>query len=389
VVTKKRLISLVSLLCLLFVACSIYVVLNVHYLHNTGEMKYCGVAKFYNNKKVALIFRIDDLSLVYSNENNVRWFKDFIKLANSYGVKLVIATITRAPPRPYKLVNFNKKDITFVENISKYNEIASHTRWHLRAPRKIEDVVGSFVDIVYYVFKGKYKLFTYIYPFGSYDKLDILYEKIFGVPIGMVLKVKGVLPDPWYWTNSYWRILPITRKFNYNDVHDVNISSLVSQDLNKALNEHGVIIYFTHPTKLNWPNNTTMVKFFTRLFVVLVRHKKVIWFTTPRELYSYIVLGKKLRVNKVKHTDSFIEYRLYYLSKPKDAIIVPLTLVFKIPAGCYVKSIIYNNTTLLNGTSLVYDSSKIHCNVYYIKSRYLYINIMVSKPSYLKIIVSK
>jgi len=385
----RKSIKKILLLCLLLVIVYfIYFVLNTTHFnksHNIKGIEYCGVAKFYNNKKVALIFRIDDLSLVYQNENDVRWFKDFIKLANSYGIRLVIATITRAPPRPYELVSFDEKDVSFVKNISGYNEIASHTRWHLRAPRKIEDVVGSFVDLVYYVFKGRYRLFTYIYPFGSYDRLDIVYEKIFGVPIGMVLKVKGVLSDPWYWTDSYWRVLPITRKFNYNDVRNINVSNMANQDLNKALKEHGVIIYFTHPTKLNWPNNKTMIRFFTKLFRILEYHKNVIWFTTPRELYSYIELGKKLRVNKVKYADNFVEYRLYYVSEPGYCVFVPLTLIFKIPTDCYIESIVYNNITLLNESSLFYDSSKIHYNVYYIKSRYLYVNVLVNKSSCLKI----
>ncbi len=343
-------------------------------------ISYVNVSEYFNGRRMAFILRYDDVSLVCSNENSRRYIETAVKLANEYGVKTVLAVITRWPPKYGTLEPFSLRDEEFIRKASLFNEVASHSRWHARSPRSIEDVIGGFVDIEYYLFNGSYKLLTYVYPFGEYDINDLRYMKIFGVPIGMTFRVVGVLKNPWNESAEFWEHIPLTRILSYYKLphSESKLRSIITNDFIKASRIRGLIIYVTHPTKLNWPNESIMVKYLRVMLDVASRFRNITWFTTPGELYSYIVIAKHLVVKLLSYNSTAAIFRVCTHDIPTRVWKIPITLVFRVDEKIGNSLAIYvNHRKLREGDYSDIGIRGDYHEFYRFVNNYIYVSVMV------------
>jgi len=252
------------------------------------------VTKFFNNAKMAFIFRIDDyqLSADDSVDSENRFFRTFIDRINSYGkVKTSIAVITREP-HSSTLDPFNENSVEWLRTlITQYgHEAASHTRWHNDIPRTEEDVLGAIDDIEGLYSDISYLVLTYIFPYGHYDDNDLNYMAQRSIPVGCTT-TPGLTDIP-----NDWRLTGITDRIT----KDVDPSTIIA-NIDNVYSSGGVYILFTHPTTYEWDNAIQMD---TAIAQVLdhVTSLDGVWYTTFGELWSYTMIRNNVQITQESST---------------------------------------------------------------------------------------
>ncbi len=344
--TKRRRKLQLALLVIVVSVIVVVPMVSIHGKSKKGEkgiITFDGLTRTYGGCNYAAIIRVDDLIVDnnFSKElpntliGKNKYFNNYENalidwmLKNKPNVPLTIGVITGCP----------SGNCSYYWNIYSVLarrgwEIASHSRWHVRPPRKPEDYLGSIKDIESNI--TNYSVVTYIAPFGKFSMSEILN-----------LKKKTcvrVLMTTW----PFQIRIP---RFRRNDIVKIGFTVKLSQHLpwkpylwiaiHMAKTIRGLLIVYTHATSYDWRNPSSLIH--ALAYTIGRLEQSNAWVTTPRELFSYELEVNSIEVIRINTTSFKI---LYSLKLPCNLNIVPVTLKFKVAKGYLVKTVLIDGKIL-------------------------------------------
>lgn len=284
---------------------------------------FIGVPRFYAGYSAAAIIRLDDFT---ADPASLRYFlassNESRRVFENYDLQF-INFMTKEHPEVRVVFGIVTADFSGENNswlwslydklVKEYKwEAASHTRYHLKPPRTLDDIVGSIRDI-----EGNitgYKVRTYIPPYGKVTTYELSLLRKNGIDI--------VMGDKPYQLRipSYWYNLGIT----------VKLSDRIPWEkfliFNKLIAEHinGVLVIYTHPTSFDWNTFSDMEKALNTTISIIEDGR--IWITTPSELYDYLKLEREISVSKINETAFSIKLK----EKTYSGSVLPITVIFEV-----------------------------------------------------------
>jgi len=247
------------------------------------------------SETISVKMYIDDITTSIRLFPHEKFFGTYNSTLEHYRMRGSLGVITRGY-QTNKLDPFNKRSINYLLHlVNVYGfEVATHTRWHHDTPRARNDVEGSIDDIEGALQEIDYEVLTYIFPYGHYDNNDKIYMANKNIPIGETT-------NPGY--NDYpedWTSFGVTDRLTKYSKFDEIINNL-----KKVMAKNGVYILLVHPLSYEW-NTPEQLKRALSQVLEYVSQRSDIWVTTFGELWSYKIIGDKLKIYKIREN----QYRI-------------------------------------------------------------------------------